>query len=73
MAMTVTTTSEDNPLWRISDVRRHFGVSAMWIWRKTREADFPKAIKFGGPRSARFWRRDAILEWEQRYALARAA
>ena len=58
---------DDAPLWRIADVRQHFGVSPMWIWRKTKDAGFPKAIKFGGPRSARFWRRDDVLGWEQRY------
>lgn len=67
-AVTTTTKNEDiDPLWRVSDVRQHFGCSAMWIWRKTKEAGFPKAFKFGSERSARYWKRDEVLAWAAQY------
>lgn len=69
-----TTANEDTDLlWRVADVRQHFGVSPMWIWRKQAEQNFPKAIKFGGPRSARFWRREDVLAWAEKYVRNEAA
>lgn len=44
------------------------GVSFMWIVRRTADADFPPAVKFGGPKSPRYWRREAVEQW----AIARA-
>ena len=61
----------DGPLWRVADVRQHFKCSPMWIWRRTREAGFPRAVKFGGPRSARFWKREDVLRWADQYAQGR--
>ena len=55
------TETDDGPLWRVADVRKHFGCSAMWIYRKQREQGFPRPRKFGGIRAARFWRRDEVL------------
>jgi predicted DNA-binding transcriptional regulator AlpA len=62
-----TTANDDAPLWRVADVRKHFGCSAMWIWRKTKEAGFPKAFKLGSERSARYWKREDVLAWAAQY------
>ena len=63
-----TTTNEDTDLlWRVADVRQHFKCSPMWIWRKTKEAGFPKAFKLGSERSARYWKREDVLRWAAQY------
>jgi predicted DNA-binding transcriptional regulator AlpA len=55
-------------LIRVRELRQLLGgVSAMWLWRKQREANFPPAIKFGGERSARFWRRADVVQWVEQH------
>jgi predicted DNA-binding transcriptional regulator AlpA len=62
--------SDDDGFMLIGDVMEHFRCSRMWITRKLADPvlPFPKPTKFGGPTSARRWRRSDVLAWE----LARA-
>jgi predicted DNA-binding transcriptional regulator AlpA len=48
--------------------RRFGGVSDMWVYRYIRDHGFPKAVKFGGPTSARHWRLSEIESWERERA-----
>jgi len=62
--------SDDARYVTIGQVCERFQCSRMWIERKLKDdrLPFPKAIKFGGPTSARRWLLSDVLEWE----LARA-
>jgi predicted DNA-binding transcriptional regulator AlpA len=49
----------------IGQVKRRFGnVSDMWVYRYICDHGFPKAVKFGGPISARHWLFSEIEQWE---------
>ncbi len=60
----------DDPRYlTVGQVKRRFGdVSDMWVYRHTRDHGFPKAVKFGGPASARHWRLSEIEQWERERA-----
>jgi len=36
----------------------------MTIWRRMRDQQFPKPIRFGGPQSPRYWKRAEVEAWE---------
>lgn len=58
--------ADDPQYLTIGQVKRRFGdVSDMWVWRHIRDHGFPKAVKFGGPTSARHWRLSEIEQWER--------
>lgn len=58
--------SDDDAFMLIGDLLEHFRCSRMWIERKLTDPflPFPKAIKLGGPTSARRWKRADVLAWE---------
>jgi predicted DNA-binding transcriptional regulator AlpA len=60
--------SDDTRYLTIGQVRERFGVSDMWVWRHIRDHGFPKAVKFGGPISARHWLLSEIEHWERERA-----
>jgi predicted DNA-binding transcriptional regulator AlpA len=61
--------ADDPQYLTIGQVRRRFGdVSDMWVWRYMRRHGFPKAVKFGGPTSARHWLLSEIEQWERERA-----
>lgn len=61
--------ADDPQYLTIGQVKRRFGdVSDMWVYRYIRDHGFPKAVKFGGPTSARHWRLSDIESWERERA-----
>jgi predicted DNA-binding transcriptional regulator AlpA len=58
--------SDDSDYMLIGEVCEHFRCSRMWVERKIKDPilPFPKGIRFGGPTSARRWRRADVLAWE---------
>jgi predicted DNA-binding transcriptional regulator AlpA len=60
------TISDDGNYMLIGEVCEHFRCSRMWVERKIKDPvlPFPKGVKFGGPTSARRWRRADVLAWE---------
>jgi predicted DNA-binding transcriptional regulator AlpA len=62
--------SDDDSFWLIGDLLEHFRCSRMWIERKLKDETlpFPKAVKLGGPTSARRWRRSDVFAWERERA-----
>jgi predicted DNA-binding transcriptional regulator AlpA len=60
--------ADDARYLTVGQVRERYGVSAMWIWRYTRQHAFPKPIRFGGPTSARHWLLSDLEQWEREHA-----
>ena len=58
--------SDDDSYMLIGEVCEHFRCSRMWVTRKLADPilPFPQPIKFGGPTSARRWKRADIEAWE---------
>jgi predicted DNA-binding transcriptional regulator AlpA len=58
--------SDDDGYMLIGEVCERFRCSRMWVTRRLADPilPFPKPIKFGGPTSARRWRRADVLAWE---------
>ena len=62
MRTAIRTSSEPDYLL-IGDLCRHFNTSRMTIWRRMRDQQFPKPIRFGGPKSPRYWKREDVEAW----------
>lgn len=57
--------SDDARYLSIGQVRERFGVSDMWVFRRTRDHGFPKPVRFGGKTSPRYWLLSEIQDWER--------
>jgi predicted DNA-binding transcriptional regulator AlpA len=57
-------TSSEPDYLLIGDLCRRFNTSRMTIWRRMRDQQFPQPIRFGGPKSPRYWKRADVEAWE---------